>query len=66
VAAIKGASSEASLWQLQFGPLPPDQGSVGLAFTIALVMLAVVALGQPFAGISRVGHQPFDQLEGMF
>jgi hypothetical protein len=23
-------------------------------------------LGQPFAGISRVGHQPFDQLEGMF
>jgi Protein of unknown function (DUF4239) len=40
--------------------------SLGLAFTIALVMLAVVALGQPFAGISRVGHQPFDQLEGMF
>jgi H+/Cl- antiporter ClcA len=40
--------------------------SSGLAFTIALVMVAVVALGQPFAGISRVGHQPFDQLEGMF
>ena len=40
--------------------------SLGLAFTIALVMLAIVALGQPFAGISRVGHQPFDQLEGMF
>jgi hypothetical protein len=40
--------------------------SSGLAFTIALVMVAVVALGQPFAGITRVGHQPFDQLEGMF
>jgi len=40
--------------------------SSGLAFTIALVMVAIIALGQPFAGISRVGHQPFDQLEGMF
>ena len=40
--------------------------SSGLAVTVALVMVAVVALGQPFSGISRVGHQPFDQLEGMF
>jgi hypothetical protein len=30
------------------------------------VMVAVVALGPPFTGITRVGHQPFDQLEGMF
>lgn len=40
--------------------------SLGLAFTIALVMVAIIALGQPFAGISRVGPQPFEQLEGMF
>jgi ABC-type multidrug transport system fused ATPase/permease subunit len=40
--------------------------SSGLAFTIALVMVAIVALGQPFAGISRVGPQPFEQLEAMF
>ena len=40
--------------------------SSGLAVTVALVMVAVVALGQPFSGISWVGHQPFDQLEGMF
>jgi hypothetical protein len=40
--------------------------SAGLAFTVALVMVAIIALGQPFAGISRVGPQPFEQLEGMF
>jgi ABC-type multidrug transport system fused ATPase/permease subunit len=40
--------------------------SSGLAFTIALVMVAIMALGQPFAGISRVGPQAFEQLEGMF
>jgi len=40
--------------------------SSGLAFTVALVMVAIVALSQPFAGISRVGSQPFEQLEGMF
>jgi ABC-type multidrug transport system fused ATPase/permease subunit len=40
--------------------------SSGLAFTVALVMVAIIALGQPFAGISRVGSQPFAQLEGMF
>ena len=40
--------------------------SSGLAFTIALVMVAIIALEQPFAGISRVGSQPFEQLEAMF
>jgi hypothetical protein len=40
--------------------------SSGLAFTIALVMVAIIALGQPFAGITRVGPQPFEQLEPMF
>jgi hypothetical protein len=40
--------------------------SLGLAFTIVLVMVAIIALGQPFAGISRVGPQPFEELEGMF
>ena len=40
--------------------------SLGLAFTIVLVMVAIIALGQPFAGISRVGPQPFEALEGMF
>jgi ABC-type multidrug transport system fused ATPase/permease subunit len=40
--------------------------SLGLAFTIVLVMVAIIALGQPFAGMSRVGSQPFEELEGMF
>lgn len=40
--------------------------SAGLALTIALVMLAIVALDDPFAGITRLGPQPFEQLEGMF
>jgi hypothetical protein len=40
--------------------------SLGLAFMIVLVMVAIIALGEPFAGISRVGPQPFEQLEGMF
>src|SRR6516165_1195973 len=39
--------------------------SLGLAFTIVLVMVAIIALGQPFAGISRVGPRPFEELEGM-
>ena len=29
-------------------------------------MVAIIALEQPFGGISRVGSQPFEQLEGMF
>jgi len=36
--------------------------SSGLAFTIALVMVAIIALGQPFAGITRV----CPQVEAMF
>ena len=36
--------------------------SSGLAFTIALVMVAIIALGQPFAGISRVGSDPSSSL----
>jgi hypothetical protein len=40
--------------------------SSGLAFTIALVMLAIIALEQPFAGISRIGPQTFVQLERVF
>ena len=40
--------------------------SSGLAFTIALVMLAIVALEHPFVGISRVSSQAFVQLEGVF
>ena len=40
--------------------------SSGLAFTVALVMVAIISLGQPFAGMSRIGPQPFEQLEGMF
>ena len=40
--------------------------SSGLAFTIALVMLAIVALEHPFAGINRVSPQAFVQLESVF
>ena len=39
--------------------------SAGLAFTIALVMLAIIALQQPFAGISRIGPQNFERLEAI-
>ena len=40
--------------------------SAGLAITIALVMLSIMALEQPFAGITRVGPQTFEHLEDMF
>jgi hypothetical protein len=38
----------------------------GLALTIALVMLSIMALQQPFAGINRLGPQGFKQLEETF
>ena len=40
--------------------------SSGLGFTIALVMLAIVALEHPFAGINRVSPQAFVQLGSVF
>lgn len=40
--------------------------SAGLAITIALVMLSIMALEQPFSGITRVGPQAFERLEDMF
>jgi hypothetical protein len=36
------------------------------ALTIALVMLSIMALGQPFAGITRVGPQAFEHIGDMF
>jgi Protein of unknown function (DUF4239) len=38
----------------------------GLALTIALVMLSIMALEQPFAGIHRLGPQAFEHLEDTF
>jgi hypothetical protein len=35
--------------------------TAGLAMTIALVLLSVLALQQPFAGITRIGTRSFDQ-----
>jgi Protein of unknown function (DUF4239) len=40
--------------------------SSGLALTIALVMLSIMALEQPFAGINRLGPQAFEHLEDTF
>jgi hypothetical protein len=40
--------------------------SSGLALTIALVMLSIMALEQPFAGINRIGPQAFEHLEDTF
>jgi len=37
--------------------------SIGLALTIALVMLSIMALEQPFAGITRVQPQAFEHLK---
>ena len=38
----------------------------GLALTIALVLLSIMALEQPFAGINRLGPQAFEHLEDTF
>jgi hypothetical protein len=38
----------------------------GLAVTIALVMLSIMALEQPFTGITRVGPQAFEHIGAMF
>ena len=40
--------------------------TAGLAMTIALVLLSILALEQPFAGITRVEPGAFDQLAGIF
>jgi hypothetical protein len=36
--------------------------TAGLALTISLVLLSVVALERPFAGIARIEPNAFDQL----
>jgi hypothetical protein len=40
--------------------------TAGLAMTIALVLLSILALEQPFAGITRIQPYSFTQLAGMF
>ena len=34
-----------------------------LAFTIGIVLLSVLALEQPFAGITRIGPEAFEQVQ---
>jgi Protein of unknown function (DUF4239) len=38
----------------------------GLALTIALVLLSIMALEEPFAGINRLGPEAFEHIENMF
>jgi hypothetical protein len=40
--------------------------TAGLAMTIALVLLSILALEQPFAGITRTEPDAFDQLMDIF
>jgi hypothetical protein len=40
--------------------------TAGLAMTIALVLLSIVAMEQPFAGITRVEPHSFDQVMDIF
>jgi hypothetical protein len=40
--------------------------TAGLAMTIALVLLSILALEQPFAGITRIGPNAFNQLTNIF
>ena len=40
--------------------------TAALAMTIALVLLSILALEQPFAGITRVEPDAFDQLSDIF
>jgi hypothetical protein len=40
--------------------------TAGLAMTIALVLLSILALEQPFAGITRIQPDAFTQLAGIF
>ena len=40
--------------------------TAGLAMTIALVMLSIVALEQPFSGITRIGPQAFNHVMDTF
>jgi Protein of unknown function (DUF4239) len=40
--------------------------TAGLAMTIALVMLSIVALEQPFAGITRIQPEAFNHIMGTF
>ena len=40
--------------------------TAGLALTIALVLLSILALEEPFAGISRIQPDAFNQLANTF
>ena len=40
--------------------------SSGLALTIALVMLSIMALEEPFSGINHLGPQAFERLDDIF
>ena len=40
--------------------------TAGLALTIALVFLSILALQEPFAGIARIQPDAFNQLENTF
>jgi hypothetical protein len=40
--------------------------TAGLAITIALVVLSILALEKPFAGITRIEPDAFDQLADIF
>ena len=65
-AALVGAGAITIAFSFLFGTQSATAQivmSAGLAFTIALVMLAIIALEQPFAGISRIGPQTFERLE---
>ena len=62
-AALVGAGAITIAFSFLFGTQSATAQivmSAGLAFTIALVMLAIIALEQPFAGISRISPQTFE------
>jgi hypothetical protein len=40
--------------------------TAGLALTIALVLLSILALNEPFAGITRLRPDAFNQLTSVF
>jgi hypothetical protein len=40
--------------------------TAGLAMTIALVLLSIVAMEQPFAGLARIEPEAFNQIKDIF
>ena len=65
-AVLLGTGALTIAFSFLFGTANPRAHGLmtgALAFTIGLVLLSILALEQPFAGITRIGPDAFEQVQ---